>query len=139
MKLPPLLSFKEAPQFTTDGCSGFMTWAWLTLLGKEPPWNGGCVIHDWYYWSGGSPINGRAAYRIKQLGGDRVRRTSPLHFTVVNRREADQFLFDYIQRRGYPVWAWLCWLSVRVGGSQYLPFSWRWRYRHSYWDVIKER
>lgn len=84
-----------------------------------PPWDGDCIVHDWYYWS----------------GGQSVRLFSEHSYT---RREADAYLFECIRARGYPVWAWLCWIGVRAGGSQYLPFSWRWRYRDRYIDVLWE-
>lgn len=118
MKLPPLFNFAGTPKFTTDGCSGYMTWAWLRLFGRKPPWDGVCVIHDWIYWQGGS-----SAYVPPQCK---------------TRREADDFLFRGIHRKGYKSWAWVCWLGTRAGGSQYLPFSWRWRYRESYWKVMDE-
>lgn len=116
-KLPALFAFKGAPKFVTDGCSGYMTYLCEWLTGKPPPWNGGCVVHDRYYWTGGSPLH---------LGGKRV-----------TRAQADAFLFDYIKGRGYVKWAWLCWIGVRLGGSQLLPFSWRWRYRERYLDVVR--
>lgn len=120
MRLPRLFALRGEPKFVTDGCSGYMTWAWLTVFGHAPPWNGGCVIHDWYYWSGGAPLTMKTDDRF-------------------TRRTADAFLFDYVQKRGYIVWAWLMWAGVRLGGSQYLPFSWRWRYRDRYVDVIRGR
>lgn len=121
MKLPPLFALHGEPKFVTDGCSGYMTWAWSKIFGHKPPWDGGCVIHDWYYWSGG----------LCQC--ERPKTCQKYHRT---RREADAFLFNYVRRKGFPVWAWLMWLGVRLGGSQYLPFSWRWRYRERYRDVL---
>lgn len=117
MKLPKLFNLRGEPKFVTDGCSGYMTWLWLTAFGHTPPWNGACVVHDWYYWSGGKPIS-----------------PATRQYT---RRQADAYLFDYIRNRGYVVWAWSMWAAVRVGGSQYLPFSWRWRYQENYLDVLR--
>lgn len=111
MKLPPLFNFRGTPSFTTDGCSGYMTWAWLKLFGRKPPWDGACVTHDSMYWWGG-------------IG------------TILSRRDADAFLFRAILGKGFRFWAWACWLGTRAGGSQYLPFSWRWRYREPYFKVI---
>jgi len=39
--------------FTTDGCSGFMSFFWRTVLRKPPPWEGCCFAHDKTYWQGG--------------------------------------------------------------------------------------
>lgn len=107
MKLPPLFNFSGSPEFTTDGCSGYMTYLW-GLFNKKPPWNHDCVHHDFSYWS--------AAH---------------------SRRVADAVLFRDIRGKGHPVWAWLIWLGVRLGGSQLFPFSWRWRYREPYLSVLK--
>lgn len=143
--LPKLFAIQGEPRFVTDGCSGYMTWLWRFAFGKDPPWQGGCVIHDWYYWSGGSPINGRAAYQIRRAAhnerlfnhdGGGPKTTSPWHMRVFSRRDADAFLYRYVRDKGYRVWAWLIWIGVRFGGSQYYPFSWRWRYRHNYFDVL---
>jgi hypothetical protein len=131
MKLlpPPLFSFRGAPKFVTDGCSGYMTWLWDLFFDHDPPWESGCVIHDWYYWSGGQPIiPGSQAYTANFSAG-----------ATRTRRAADDFLFRYVYGRGYRVWAWLIWLGVRVGGTQWLPFSWRWRYRERYIDVLMGR
>lgn len=137
MKLPALFAIQGSPKFVTDGCSGYMTWMWNFAFGKDPPWQGGCVIHDWYYYTGGSPINGRAAYQIRRLGGVDVRAAHPWHMRVFSRRDADAFLYRYVRDKGYRVWAWLIWIGVRLGGSQYYPFSWRWRYRDNYFDVVR--
>lgn len=109
-----LFAFRGTPEFTTDGCSGWMTYLWLKVFGHAPPWNWGCVRHDWYYWSGGIEWRTRDPY-------------------ADTRTDADRFLFDFIHDKGFVFWAWACWLSVRVGGSKYLPFSWRWNYQLNYW------
>lgn len=113
MKLPALFDFRGSPEFTTDGCSGYMTWAWNVVFRKDPPWNRYCIEHDRMYWSGGR----EGMYR------------------TITRWEADMFLFNMVGTRSF-VWAVLCWLGCRIGGSQYLPFSWRWRYRERWLDVI---
>jgi hypothetical protein len=107
-KASPLFKFAGTPAFTTDGCSGWMTFLWLKVFGHVP---------------GGKPLDLYRRYR------GRTNRTR-------SRLDADNFLFKYIWRKGYPTWAVLCWVAVRFGGSQYLPFSWRWRYRERYLDVL---
>lgn len=91
--------------FTTDGCSGGMTAAWRAVYRKDPPWNGLCVEHDKAYWVGG---------------------------TVKARRAADRVLMAGVVMNGHPIWAFLMWASVRIGGHPLLPFSWRWGYGFPY-------
>lgn len=87
--------------FTSDGCSGGMSWAWRLIVGKAPPWEGLCVKHDRAYWAGGS------------------RR---------QRREADAALMAGVIQAGYPLIARAMYASVRIGGCPWWPFPWRWGY-----------
>ena len=112
-----MFKFSASPVFVSDGCSGYFSAAWKFITGKLPPWEGCCYTHDYRYWSGGV--------------------MDPQSKLVLSRRQADDFLFSDIAHHS-KFWAWTSWLAVRVGGSQYLPFSWRWRYRESYWSVLKE-
>lgn len=91
--------------FTTDGCSGGMSWLWLTFTGELPPWEHMCVLHDQAYWRGGTR---HARYR------------------------ADVLLRDRLIVAGHRNWAWLIYWSVRVGGHPWLPTSWRWGYGWPY-------
>jgi len=91
--------------FTTDGCSGGMSWFWKTFLRKPPPWEDLCVEHDRLYWQGG-------------ISSD--------------RKLADLQLGRAIRRRGYVGWAILIYLGVRLGGSPKFPFPWRWGYGYKY-------
>jgi hypothetical protein len=91
--------------FTTDGCSGGMTWLWDILFKKEPPWNDLCVKHDAAYWAGG---------------------------TAKQRWDADTTLMIEVAQRGYPIWAMLMWVGVRLGGHPLLPLPWRWSYGFKY-------
>ena len=92
-------------EFTTDGCSGGMSWAWQTFAKPftktDIPWRDCCVEHDKEYWMGG---------------------------TWWERRKADEQLRQCVSRQGYPTMGWLMYLGVRVGGSPFFPFSWRWGY-----------
>jgi hypothetical protein len=87
--------------FTTDGCSGGMTWAWRVIARRDPPWEGACVKHDRAYWAGGSALQ---------------------------RRSADRLLMERVTRSGHPIIAFVMWCAVRVGGHPLLPLSWRWGY-----------
>jgi hypothetical protein len=91
--------------FTTDGCSGGMSRAWRILFRKPPPWESHCITHDRAYHPGG---------------------------TRQERRAADDALKAAVTHDGYPVWAFIIWAGVRVGGHPLLPFSWRWGYGWKY-------
>jgi len=87
--------------FTTDGCSGGMSWLWRTVLRRTPPWEGDCIEHDRAYWAGG---------------------------TKQQRLEADRVLAASVARKGYPLIGALMYYAVRLGGVPWLPTSWRWGY-----------
>lgn len=91
--------------FTTDGCSGGMTWCWRKIFRRDPPWNDLCVVHDRAYWQGGS---------------------------AMQRRVADRQLMAGVTLRGHPIFAFLMWSAVRLGGHPLLPTSWRWGYGFKY-------
>lgn len=91
--------------FTTDGCSGGMTLMWRAVFGQRPPWDDLCIEHDRAYWAGG---------------------------TVEQRRVADRTLMAGVVTNGHPLWAFLMWASVRIGGHPLLPLSWRWGYGFPY-------
>lgn len=92
-------------EFTTDGCSGLMSWFWRTVLRHPPPWEGDCVSHDKAYWSGGPPSK---------------------------RLAADRNLAAAVAGRGYPVMAAVMYYAVRVGGHAYWPHGARWGYGYSW-------
>lgn len=87
--------------FTSDGCSGGMSFAWRLVFRKPPPWEACCFIHDIAYWKGG---------------------------TKEERRKADERLYYDVVGNGYPIIAYLMWISVRLGGHPAFPFPWRWGY-----------
>ena len=86
--------------FTTDGCSGGMSWAWNKLTGHAPPWEDACVEHDMAYWAGGERDD---------------------------RMEADCVLAEAVAKRSLVI-AGLMFIAVRIGGHPWLPFPWRWDY-----------
>jgi len=91
--------------FTTDGCSGGMSWFWRTFLRHPPPWEGACIEHDRAYWAGGCSLQ---------------------------RFKADAELGTAVHAKGYPIMAVLMFVAVRVGGHPLLPLSWRWGYGWKY-------
>lgn len=95
---------KPAP-FTTDGCSGGMSWTYGILFNKDLPWHGACVEHDRAYWYGG---------------------------TAAQRKAADVKLMHDVAENGYPTIGKLMYYAVRVGGHPLLPTPWRWGYGWAY-------
>jgi hypothetical protein len=87
--------------FTSDGCSGLMSWLWWTVFGHGPPWEGCCVTHDRAYWMGG---------------------------TREERRAADRRVRECVAARGYPVIGWIMEKAVRIGGGPWWPTHYRWGY-----------
>ena len=81
--------------FSSDGCSGFMSYAWRRLFRNEPPWEGCCFAHDVAYWKGGP---------------------------TKLRLEADIELMRGVALNGHPYWAMLMFLAVRIGGPWWLPY-----------------
>jgi len=91
--------------FISDGCSGGMSWFYKHVLRRRLPWEKACVVHDRKYWLGGTPGM---------------------------RKTADAALMRAVIRAGYPYCAILIFLAVRVFGSPYLPFPWRWAFGYRY-------
>lgn len=96
--------------FVSDGCSGGMSWLWQLMTGDVPPWECHCVRHDRAYHRGGS---------------------------AMHRRMVDLDLARGVERSGHPVWAWVMFAAVRVGGSPYLPLPWRWAFGRPYWRRVR--
>ena len=48
------MNHQDLKPFTTDGCSGFMSFSWRLVLRQPPPWEGCCLTHDRAYWQGGA-------------------------------------------------------------------------------------
>lgn len=96
-------------EFTSDGCSGGMSWLYAKLTGgKELPWHGCCRDHDLPYWLGG---------------------------TWRERAKADRGLRGCVQNKGGPWYyllGWIMWAGVRVGGMAAWPTKYRWGYGWSY-------
>jgi len=99
------MTHQTIKEFTTDGCSGGMSWFWNNILKRETPWRHACVVHDLQYWLGG---------------------------TADDRLNADKRLYRDVVENGHPIIAALMFLAVRIGGSAYLPTPYRWGYGHGY-------
>ena len=77
-----------------NGCSGGMSKAWRKVTGGPPPWENCCNKHDQDYILGG---------------------------TAAERAESDRQLRNCVRATGHPVWAWVMWAAVRVGGCPGCP------------------
>lgn len=91
--------------FSTDGCSGGMSLFWRKVLRRVPPWEGCCIAHDLEYWRGGF---------------------------WMDRKNADLALAHCIREQGHPIWAFLMYYAVRIGGAPFFPVPWRWGYGWEY-------
>jgi len=92
---------KYPPGFYTDGCSGGMSRYWRKFFKKAPPWEGCCIAHDVAYWRGGF---------------------------WYDRKQADLEMAACVKNQGHPIWAFLMYWAVRIGGVPWLPLPWRWGY-----------
>lgn len=82
----------------SDGCTIISKpYQWLT--GKELPFRHCCLEHDRAYWYGGT----------KEL-----------------RKKTDRQLRECVAATGFPIFAWIMWVFVRIGGSPRLPTPYRW-------------
>jgi hypothetical protein len=70
-------------------------------LSPNGRWTECCVVHDMAYWCGGP---------------------------AALRKAADQSLRACVKNHGSPLYANLMYIGVRLGGSPWLPFPWRWGY-----------
>jgi hypothetical protein len=68
-------------------------------------WLNCCTVHDIAYWQGG---------------------------TSAERLQADRALQHCVAAVGKPTIAWFMFVGVRVGGTPYLPISFRWGYGWPY-------
>lgn len=100
-----IFKLRATPEFISDGCSGGMSWFFIHILHELEPWHCDCIKHDQEYWLGG-------AYR--------------------DRRQADRDLAIAVISKGYFWWGVIMYIGVRIGGSPWWPFSWRWGYRYKY-------
>ena len=91
--------------FESDDCSGGMSWAYKKLTGKRVSWALACVDHDRAYHQGGS---------------------------AAERYEADIRLMTCVAAGGYPWWAILMFIAVRIGGVSWLPTTYRWGFGKAY-------
>jgi hypothetical protein len=88
-----------------DGCSGGMSWFYRSVLRRVPVWEGCCDVHDRAYGPGG---------------------------TSDQRATADRRLYDCVSATGHTATAAVMWLAVRLGGTPFFPFGWRWGFEKDF-------
>lgn len=125
----------EIEPFTTDGCSGGMSDAWLYMArwfpsfkaryGETPPWQDCCVQHDKLYWRGATD----AGYE-RRLEADRALRQCVQQVGRTNSASlAEEHDLDREQvERGFEIASQLMYRAVRIGGEPCTVFPWRWGY-----------
>lgn len=69
------------------------------IIGQPDLWEEHCRKHDYLYWKGG---------------------------TREERKAADRLLREGIRSEGKPLIAQVAYTGVRIGGTPWLPTSWRW-------------
>ena len=124
MKQPPI-------PFTTDGCSGGMSWMWRKLFGCPPPWEGMCVNHDHWYWLGGT-FRKKVEADVMLMWGV---------FLSVWELQI-QWYWRVALIPAFALMALLMFVAVSVGGMPFLPLPWRWNYgwhyKGSWWFMEKD-
>ncbi|RMG53384.1 MAG: hypothetical protein D6717_11220 [Gammaproteobacteria bacterium] len=119
--------------FASDGCSGGMSAGWTVFaeglpgvakkLGRRPPWEGCCVIHDRAYWQG----RGEGGYAAR-LAADQALRQCVLDTAAA---EGDAWAAqvgippERMQALMRQV-AGAMYLAVRLGGGPCTGLPWRW-------------
>lgn len=115
----------ELAPFATDGCSGYVSWAWRKAFKAPHPWEPICVRHDRGYHVGG-PLSKRWLDDAELAGFilwfgelDRIKWRA----RGVRWRIALSGLVHWLGARAF-------WIGVRLGGVPCLPTPWRWGYGH---------
>ena len=125
--------------FTTDGCSGGMSWSWRVVSdmfpdfeasqGAEPPWENCCVIHDQAYHNAGGATSAEDSY-AERLAADEA-----LRLCVVTQGEGEvarlavQYeVSEERVRQAYGMIGDARFNAVRRGGAPCSVLPWRWGY-----------
>jgi hypothetical protein len=125
----------EPSAFTTDGCSGGMSEAWVFLaqalpkftnkFGARPVWEDCCVTHDRVYWRG-ETTDGFG----KRMQADRMLRSCVQAYgprlapeLAARHRMAEQTVKSIFNVAGEMMYQ-----AVRAGGKPCTFLPWRWGY-----------
>ncbi|MBE1285753.1 MAG: hypothetical protein GJ676_20745 [Rhodobacteraceae bacterium] len=128
------VSSRQLMPFTTDGCSGGLSWAWTHLTtvfptlaepdGEPPPWELCCVAHDRAYHDVTGARSAEDSYQARLIA-DRelqlcVTQTADLKPEVDRRWGMTDAMYERLGETMF--WA------VRFGGGPCTGLSWRWGY-----------
>jgi hypothetical protein len=128
--------------FATDGCSGGLSKAWLTVSDhfpafakaheKAPPWEHCCITHDRSYHSAGGATEAHESY-VLRLAADRALRKCVSK--TGNRRSAylstKYGLSEDQIHAAYEAIANAMFDAVRIGGFPCSGLEWRWGYGYA--------
>jgi hypothetical protein len=125
--------------FTTDGCSGGLSFVWASLSGQfpklaqahgeKPPWEQCCLLHDITYHAGGDDPDSRksATSRLqvdKELKACVIQSGEDRYQNLAETYGMTQSQIDY----AYRIIAAAMFTAVRVGGAPCSGLNWRWGY-----------
>ncbi|MGR3617592.1 MAG: hypothetical protein ACU0BB_16340 [Paracoccaceae bacterium] len=125
---------REIAPFTTDGCSGGLSWSWDRMIdvfpdiepqkGERPPWESCCITHDRSYHA----IDG--AEDAQQSFDNRLRADEVLRACVVSKgRDLPNGSDDWGMTPGlYEYLGGSMYWAVRFGGAPCTGLPWRWGY-----------
>jgi hypothetical protein len=126
-------------KFTSDGCSGGLSSAWMVVSdqfpefakahGSQPPWEVCCVIHDITYHSAGASLIPEESFENRLKADEALRdcvvRTGKSRLSEIAERYGMDV--DTIAR-AYRTIASAMYLAVRLGGAPCSGMPWRWGY-----------
>lgn len=125
--------------FTTDGCSGGMSWSWQVVAdlfpdfkaaqGGAPPWETCCIDHDRHYHGASASRTAEDSYAARLAADDALRQC------VIAQGEASvtelavryEVTEDQV-RLAYQVIGDAMYSAVRFGGGPCSGLPWRWGY-----------
>lgn len=115
--------------FTTDGCSGGLSWTWRRAVatfpelapeeGQSPAWEQCCVAHDRSYHNAGGAETATTSYAAR-LSADQELEACVSALGAQADSRAGAVLFDQLGAAMYR--------AVRFGGGPCTGYGWRWGY-----------
>lgn len=124
---------KIAP-FTTDGCSGGLSWSWERLVdlvpslapqeGERPPWEECCVAHDRAYHDIRGATTAQESFATRLAADEELQRCVAAVGHVAPDKVDDWGMTPALYERLAQSMFW----AVRFGGGPCSGLSWRWGY-----------
>ncbi|MEM1352306.1 MAG: hypothetical protein AAGF27_08165 [Pseudomonadota bacterium] len=131
-------SVKLAP-FTTDGCSGGLSWSWQMLAdffpnfevtnGAAPPWEACCVMHDRAYHAAGGATTADESYDARRTADETLRQcVTAQGASDLAELSAQYNVPEARVRLAYSLIGDAMYNAVRLGGAPCTGLPWRWGY-----------